>query len=328
MKRMSPLASSVLVTAAMAASTLHAAKEVPLIDADNPAQGWRFNPGAEFPGAKGGIAQDDTVEPQRKPCIRLDGDFTGGGGYVDVGRDVPDVEANTLTYWMKAPEGAQQMTVRLMDGAGRCHQLNLKTEPHGNWQQVILPITKYFDMKASGTPMELVAKYESWGNGQDGVWQQPLRGIFFLTGPTLYGEAKKGSVWFSGMKVLAAPPAPYKESFDAADTLPQGWAANGPQGAVAVAKDAPFDGANALRLQRLETQLNANVSATGAAFPAAPGAWNLGGAIRSALHSPDNSFNVTAAIEALDANGGVLERKALVEQTGTANWKPFSRLVD
>ncbi len=328
MKCWSCFASWVVLSAVLAAGVAHAAKEVPLIDPVNPAQGWRFNNGPEFPGAKGGITLDDGVDPQRRPALRLDGDFTGGGGYVDVGRNVPNVEVDTLTYWIKVPQGASQMTVRLIDGTGQCHQLNLKVADHGNWQQVILPVTKYFDMRASGTPLELVVKYENWGGTKDGKWHQPMKGLHFLASPKFFGEAKKGEVWFSGMKLLVVPSKPYKESFDARAALPQGWTVRGPKGAAAVVAETAFDGANALHIQRDEKQLNDAVEVTGALFAAAPGAWNLGGALRSALHSPDNSFNVMTGVETLDANDKVIERKALIEQAGTANWKPFSRMIE
>ncbi|MCL1910284.1 MAG: hypothetical protein FWG05_05045, partial [Kiritimatiellaeota bacterium] len=329
MKQITRIMSAVLISSSLA----RAAKEVPLINPDEPARGWTLNLGWEFPGAKGELKVDDSAEPQRRPALRLDGDFSGGGNYVDAGRDGLSVEIDTLTYWVKAPAGVSQMTVRLIDGSDQCHQLNLKSDPSGNWQQVILPVIKYFEMKDSGTPMELVQRYENWGGANDGKWHQPLKGVHFLTGAGHFDESKKGSVWFSGMKAVAAPAKSYKESFESDGDKwiwSRGWEVQ-PKGAVwhiTEAGEGVFDGASAMRLKRDETQLNENVSVTGATFDAAPGAWNIGGATRSELHSPDNSFNVTVTIETLGADGKVIERKALVEQTGSANWKPFSRLVE
>ncbi len=491
------------VVAALSAGVARAAEEVALINPDNPLEGWRFDNGQEFPGAKGGIAQDDSVEPQRRPAIRLDGDFSGGGNYVQVGRDTPAVDVETLVYWLKAPKGCQQMTVRLIDGTGQCHQLNLKTEEHGNWQQVIFPVAKYFEKAGTSGAVELVQRYEGWAGAADGKWHNPMKSIYFLCGPHQFGETKQGAFWLSGMKLMVAPPKmeitkevrlddmlkegemdwgfhdggefpgakggvtivkegdenvlrllgdfsgggayvstqhnldgmdvtavrmkmktanatgfnvrygdgtgqchqgrgfkltpdnqwhevtiatrevtggehwggandgkwhgagqyialligggnaedkkpeifikdviadvkasvavtgeAYKESFDAGDALPQGWVAQGPAGCAVIQKEGAFEGQNALRIQRAETQLNDNVTVLGAAFAAGAGAWNVGGAIRSALHSPDNSFSVHTSVEALDANGNVIERKTLVEQGGTSNWKPFSRMVE
>ena len=77
MKRLSRLAILFLTLAAGA----RGAEEVPLINPASPLEGWKFDHGGEFPGAKGGIALDETAEPQRRPAMRLDGDFTGGGNY-------------------------------------------------------------------------------------------------------------------------------------------------------------------------------------------------------------------------------------------------------
>jgi hypothetical protein len=483
-----------------------AADEVALIDPDKPLDGWRFDNGPEFPGAKGGMAVDGDVEAQHRPALRLDGDFTGGGNYVQTGRDLPTVDVETLTFWLKAPQGLEQITLRLIDGTGQCHQFNLRVEAHGNWQRILFPVARYFEKAGTSSSVELVKRYEGWGGAKDGKWHNPAKSLYILVGRTAFGEAKKGSLWISGAKLQAAPPKTiltkevrlddvlregeldwsfndgrefpgakgsvglvkdipeagviavklqgdftgggayvstdhrlggldvkairmrvltsnvkslnvrlgdgsgqchqakgftltpdgqwhdvvietaavvggehwggandgtwhgngqyislllgkgsaedlkpellitdiradvevsaavageaYKESFDAAETLPVGWTATGPAGTTGLVGDAPFDGTRALRVQRTETQLNDDVSVTGVSFAAAPGPWSVGGSLRSALHSPDNSFAVRLNLEALDGAGGVLERATLVDQTGQQNWTPFAKQLD
>ena len=304
------------------------AEVVALIDAEQPAAGWSFDNGREFPGAKGGLVVDAAVEAQRRPALRLDGDFTGGGNYVQAGRNLPGGDVDSLAFWLKAPEGLEQLTLRLVDGSGQCHQFNLRTEPHGRWQRIRFPVAAYFAKAGTSAAVELVKRYEGWGGAKDGKWHDPAKALYILAGRTAFGEARQGSIWISQVEV-GTPEAggSYAESFDAAETLPAGWRATGPAGAVAVVADAPFEGARALRLQRAETQLGEAVAVAGVAFAAAPGPWRLAGATRGRLHSPDNSFVVRLDVKALDGAGAVLEGTTLVDETGGGQWKAFSRQV-
>ena len=468
-----------------------AAEDIPLLDASAPAKGWTFNNGAEFPGARGGIAADDAVEPQRRPALRLEGDFTGGGNYVDLGRDLPPVDLESLSFWLKTTGEADAITLRVIDGTGQCHQINLRIEKTDRWQRVVFPIARYFEKAGTSSSVDIVVRYEGWGGAKDGKWHNPAKGIHFLVGRGSFGEGLKGSFLFSGMKITAAAPkqtvtrtvrlddfleegeadwnlnlgwefqggakgsvsvleddaernglrfeadfsergvyagidhaldgldvsavrmkirtpnatgfnvrygdatgqchqghgfpltpddqwhevsipvasvvggehwggdndgrwhpgakyisllvdggrAPdkkpvillrdivadvtarvaasgdgYREPFDGA-ALPAGWTAT-PASAARIAAEGAYDGAGFLRLSRTEDQVIAGqgVEALGAAFPAAPGPWSFGAAVRSRLHSPDNSFTVRLHVDALDARGARLERFTLVDQ--------------
>ena len=483
-----------------------AAEEISLIDAESPMSVWGFGNGGEFPGAKGGAKVDDSADAQRKPVIALSADFTGGGRYVMIGRDTPAVDVETLVFWVKAPRGYKALSVQLVDGSGQCHQLHLKIEEHGNWQQIVFPIKKYFDNAGTSGAVELVAGYQGWGGADDQKWHDPIQKIHLLCNlEQLDEKAPRGTLFFSGMKLMAAPPKveitkevrlddmlkegevdwgfnsgsefagakggvsiaqegganvlrllgdfseggvyvatdhaldgmdiisvrmkvrtrntttftvamgdgsgqthqrrgfhltpdnqwrevvietravtgsehwggandgkwhagakyislnidngsapdkkpelfikdivadvrsavaiagePYKESFDdaAAGALPKGWSAQGPAGTVRIISESPFEGANALRIQRAETQLNDNVAVVGAPFPAAPGPWSISGAVRSKLYTPDDSFSIHANIDILNAAGAQIERIAVVEQGGASNWKPFNKQIE
>ena len=120
---------------------------------------------------------------------------------------------------------------------------------------------------------------------------------------------------------------PYAEDFDKSASLPNKWKVEGPQSAVSVISEGAFNGQHAVRVQRSEQQLNQNVKVQGAAFPAIPGLWDIGGATRSDLYSPDNSFAMRVHIEALGSRGQVLESKTVVDQFKKKNWKPFKKQV-
>ena len=304
-----------------------------LIDPANPASNWRFDNGREFPGAKGSLAADASVEAQYRPVLRLDGDFTGGGNYVQAGSDLPPVALGALSFAVKAPRGMEQITLRLIDGTGQCHQFNLRIEGHGEWQRVRFPVARYFERAGTSAALELVKRHEGWGGAKDGKWHDPGKALYILVGRQSFGDALKGSLWISDIRAdvgegASAAADAYRESFETGPTPPEGWHAVGPDGSAGIVSETPFDGRRALRVQRAETQLNEETVVTGAAFAAAPGPWSLGGALRSALHSPDNSFAVRLDVVALDADGGVRERTTLVDQTGSANWRPFARQVD
>lgn len=183
-----------------------AGEEVALIDATNPTAGWSFNNGAEFPGAKGGLYVEEGVEPQRRPAFRLEGDFTGGGNYVDFGRDVQPVDLETLSFWLKTTGATDTLTLRAIDGSGQCHQINLRIEKHDRWQRVVFPIARYFEQAGTSSSVDIVTRYEGWGGANDGKWHNPVKGLHFLCGRYSFGESLKGAFLFSGLKISAAAP--------------------------------------------------------------------------------------------------------------------------
>ena len=72
---------SALVVVLVPAVVAPAAEPVALIDPAQPAGGWAFDNGREFPGAQGKL--ELSPEPFRgKPVLNLHGDFTQGGNYV------------------------------------------------------------------------------------------------------------------------------------------------------------------------------------------------------------------------------------------------------
>lgn len=483
-------------------------RECSLVDVSAPTKGWTFHNGAEFPGAKGGVSSVSDAEPQHRPALRLDGDFTDGGNYVDLGRDLPSIDLESLSFWLKTTGKTDTLTLRVIDGTGQCHQINLRIEKTDRWQHVVFPIARYFEKAGTSASVDIVTRYEGWGGAQDGKWHNPAKAVHFLVGRHSFGEALRGAFLFSGMKISAAAPKQtvtktirlddvleegevdwslnlgwefdggakgavtvleddvarnglrlvgdftekgayiaaehslegldviavrmqarspnvtsynvrygdstgqchqgrnyplvadnqwhevvlpvasvaggehwggandgtwhpgakyialllgpgaasdkrpvlelrdivadvlasvavsgeaYKESFESTEgrALPAGWSVSNPQGGEAVTgTTSAFDGRRILRIERTEAQENAAFEVLGAPFAAAPGPWSVGAAVRSSLHSPDNSFTVRLHVDALAADGGLLERVTLVDQCKESHWKSLSRQIE
>lgn len=82
-----------------------AAQEMLLDDFEAAPQGWSYVGGQEFPGAKGSLARDVSVAHGGSASYRLQADFTGGGAYVGVWRDLATLAGRDVTeirLWIKA----------------------------------------------------------------------------------------------------------------------------------------------------------------------------------------------------------------------------------
>ena len=277
------------------------AAEVALIEPDEPQDGWGFYNGAEFPGAKGSLSVADDVAPQHRPALRLSADFTGGGKYVGMGKGAEDVAVDSLSFWVKAPAGADGITLRLIDGTGQCHQLPLKLDISGNWQRIVFPVLRYFEKAGTSEAVDFVGRYERWGGANDSKWHQPLKSLHLILGSHVIKA--KGDVLISGVKVSTVAQAagkPYAETFGGRKQLD-----------LALSEDQMLAGKK--------------VDWTGSAFPAAEGPWQIAATVKSKLHSPDNSFCVRLHVEALDGAGRMLERFTLMDQCGENNWKQLAK---
>ena len=296
----------VFVLVSFCAVATASADEIALIDAENPTAGWGFHNGAEFPGAKGALAVADDVEPQRRPALEVSADFTAGGKYVGIGRRV-NADVDTLSFWIKAPKDAKAVTLRLNDGTGQCHQLPLRIDGSGEWRRIVFPVLRYFEKAGTSEALDFVGRYERWGGANDSKWHQPLKSVNFVVPVQAFGEAKRGEFLFSGIKVapvasksVSAASRSYAEKFGATGEL-------------------------ALALSEDELIAGKNVEWTGGEFPAAEGPWNVSATVKSALHSPDNSFCVRLHVTCLDAAGKPLESFTLMDQCGERNWKRISK---
>jgi hypothetical protein len=302
-------------------SGIRADDQVQLLAPGQPATGWTSDNGREFPGAVVTLAADPATQHDGQPSLRLAGDFTAGGNYVQMGRDLAalKLDLSVLSFWLRAP-GVGGLTMRLIDASGQCHQIGLKLEPPSpDWRQVSFPVERFFAAQGTSEMVTGIGKYEHWGGAKDGKWHGPLKAMYLLLGRS---ETLKTPVVWVAELTASVRSAAWSCGFDQATALPAGWTV---QGAVAVDAKAAADGGNALLLQRAATALEEPCSATGPSFAISPGLWEADCAVRSELESQDSSYNGQVALELLDAGGQPLERLVVAEAFGARAWTPAKK---
>lgn len=307
-----------------AACCCASAQDVPLLEADKPSMGWDFGNGPEFPGAKGSLEADADVTHDGKPSLRLKADLTGGGNYVQMGRnlDAMKLDLDTLSFWLKAPE-LTHLTMRLIDGSGQCHQLSVGLDPPSpDWRLVSFPVDRFFANRGTTEAVKGITKYENWGGAKDAHWHGALKGMYLLAGRSPTG--KTSTIWVAGL-VASVRAAAYACDFEGAKSLPTGWSNEG--SASIDAKDA-FQGKHALLLSREKTELEKPCSATGTAFAVAAGSWEFSGAVRTEMESQDASYNGTLSVEILDGGGKRVDNLLISEPFGKRPWQLAKKRID
>lgn len=181
------------------------AKDVDLFTTARPTLGWNFDNGQEFPGAKGALVVDATVKHGDQESLFLSADFSGGGCYVQMGRDVSalKVDPSVISFWLRAP-GVKSISMRLCDSSGQCHQLVQNVEASDDWRQITLPVEKFFAARSGGEACKVISRYEKWGGPNDGKFHGPLVGLYLLAGAV--GEGKTVKMWVAGMSAKAKAP--------------------------------------------------------------------------------------------------------------------------
>ncbi|HBC89596.1 MAG TPA: hypothetical protein DCZ94_21880 [Lentisphaeria bacterium] len=152
--------------------------------------GWLFDNGQEFPGATGKLSIDKT----EKDALKLEGDFTKGGLYVEAKSQLKDFDLSELSFDVKYPN-ASAICVRIGDKSGQCHQINLKLKESSDWQKIDLKAAYIVEKNAQ------IVKYESWGGAGDGKWHGPATGLSFVIGPPSGKPEKKAVLWIRNIKV-------------------------------------------------------------------------------------------------------------------------------
>lgn len=139
----------------LALTALQAAEPVSLLDQGAPGLGWVFDNGQEFAGATGQLTVMDGEPKKGESVLRLAGNFSEGGSYVQMLRDLSVGEVSKIVLKVR-PENSATLVVRLIDDTGQCHQKPFPVTP-GEWQEVeIDPLT--------------IAGGEHWGGAEDGAW--------------------------------------------------------------------------------------------------------------------------------------------------------------
>jgi hypothetical protein len=102
------------------------AKPLLLDDFETEPKGWTYIDGREFPGAKGSLALDAADAHGGKRSYKLQADFSGGGAYVGLWRDLASLkgrDVRELRLWVKAVN-VTSIGVRLSDNTDQIFQKN------------------------------------------------------------------------------------------------------------------------------------------------------------------------------------------------------------
>lgn len=318
---------AVLLPVALFHASSRAQDAVPLTATPDALAAWKFNNGQEFPGATGSLTVDQDVRRENRPSLKLVGDFTKGGMYVQAGRKVDRVDVREIAAWVRNP-GSDRFTLRLTDGSGQAHQFSVRTEPGDGWQRVVLPIDHFFERRGRADAPTGVAKYDYWGGAKDGQWHGPATGIYFITGkPTRGGDdaSKVRTFWLNDVTLTArASAAAVAETrtsvrLDQVSDGEHGWTVSlggevpGAKGSLAVAKDEPATGQTALKLSGDFTGGGAYVAAIR----------DLKGLVTGDVSSfrmkakTDNAASIT--VQLVDATGQTHQRKG-VKLTPDGQW--------
>ena len=214
------------------------------------AYGWRFDNGREFPGAVGKLG----IDPADGNCLRLDGDFSKGGNYVEASATIDNVDIEELVLRLKYP-GADHLTIRVGDDSGQCHQINLKLKPGDDWQRIRFGLADFLARKGASPAAEFVARYENWGGAKDARWHGPAKYISVLIGPGA-DRRKPVALSLAEVNIAAAPKLSVIRTNVRLDQFPDGeldWEfINGQEfpgasGGLEIVKDGYAKGQDSLR---------------------------------------------------------------------------------
>jgi hypothetical protein len=159
-------------------------QKVLIADFESDPQGWSFNAGWEFPGAKGSLTLNSTDARGGKRSYKLDADLTGGGNYVGTWCDLKalkDKDLHEVRLWVKTST-VKNLGVRVSDCTGQCHQASMALSPTKDWQELVLKF-------------EALVGREHWGGANDGKWHGPPVGFGLNIGSNSFSTgAKSGSL--------------------------------------------------------------------------------------------------------------------------------------
>ena len=275
---------------------------------------WGFNDGREFPGAKGGAALAEDVPEPGAYAVRLWGDFSEGGAYVSGEKRLGGLPVRAVRMRVRT-ENVRQINVRFGDGTGQCHQgRGIALTPDGAWHELVIPVAD-------------VVGGEHWGGANDGRWHGNAQ-YFSLILSAGSAADKKPELLIRDIRAeietrMAVAGEPWSDGFEAGAAA---WQVEG-AGTAATELAAPYEGGACLRTARTEDDRNRAFRVLGPVFPAGAGRWNLSGAARPALYSPDNSFAVRLVALALDDAGALLEALPVADVTQGATWRTFAREI-
>ena len=164
------------------------AEETNLLEEGGARLGWSFDNGQEFAGATGELVEQPDG-PEGRTFLRLTGNFTEGGSYVQMLRGLETGPITVIKLKVRTSHDCKLIT-RLIDSTGQCHQGKpLKVSPDGEWQEIVIDPA-------------LTTGGEHWGGANDGVWHDPPAKLAFLLSSR--GGDKEPVVDFADIQAEAA----------------------------------------------------------------------------------------------------------------------------
>jgi len=192
------LVSLLVLPLALGAGSKGDASRLLLDDFESDPKGWTYIGGWEFPGAKGSLALDAGNAHGGKRSYKLQADFSGGGTYVGVWRDLASLKGRDfkeLRLWVKAVN-VSRIGVRIADSTDQCHQKDggVPLAATKGWQEVVLKVS------------DLVGG-EHWGGANDGKWHGPAKAFGLNVGKDSLaaGIAPQGSINVDDVELVPGP---------------------------------------------------------------------------------------------------------------------------
>ena len=249
--------------------------------------------------------------------MRLHADFTAGGAYVGVRKSFSelDVKAMKSIHLKMRSETAKSFALRLVDGTGQCHQRKeIPFECDGRWHDVAI------------VPAD-IAGGEHWGGASDGKWHDSVQLIELMLN-TSSDERKKPELCITDMRAdvvveAKVKAAVFSEAFESEQSL-AGWQT---LGTVRTDKPGDDDRGKALLLEQTLAGLHDETRATSRVFDVAPGTWQICYEWKAKLHSPDDSYHGSVAMEVFDRAGALLEMIPVGIGWGEKDWQVSSKPV-
>jgi hypothetical protein len=188
-----PAALALLLGATAGLWIARPSRRIVLDDFEQNPSNWKFIGGEEFPGAKGGVTLDSSVAHGGKRSYRLEADFSGGGAYIGLWRDLQVLKGRPfkeLRLWLKTSTFAR-ISVRLSDASRQCHQRSFPLEPTTEWQEFVLH------------PEDILGG-EHWVGANDGKWHGPALDLGLNVSHTGFREkgVTRGVLWIDDIVVI------------------------------------------------------------------------------------------------------------------------------
>lgn len=190
---------SLLIFIVVVSSLFAETRKISLFNESKQNFGWRIGLGWEFPGAQGSLNIDNEMVLNGKPSLKLYGDFSKGGKYVEAGLRIdPPLDIDKISFWIKFPE-REVLTMRIVDSSGQCHQIRLKIKNTQDWQYIEFPLKDFFEKRGTPQAVKGVAGYQYWSGKKDGKLYPPCKWISFLASPA--GEKKEVILYLNSVEV-------------------------------------------------------------------------------------------------------------------------------